>query len=330
MHLRILQKAVALKKKISRRRFLYLGSAGFTSGVAGLHTTHNLGARFVGDRLAELVKPAINAKHKPAPLSWDDNAITASWLGHATVLINFYGLKIITDPVLFSRVGLHFGLGTLGPMRRQACALAPQELPKIDLVLLSHAHLDHFDTASLSALPGTPQAVSAKGTRDLFGGTGVSRCHELAWGESTGIQTSHGDVQVEAFEVKHWGARWRHDTHRGYNGYIVSRGGKKIIFAGDTAFTKNFQQLRGKGPFELACMPIGAYQPWIFSHCNPEQAWRMTLDCGAKHILPIHHFTFRLGRERCTEPLERLQEAMNGEADRLALKEAGETFALPA
>ena len=330
MHSQIVQKALALKKKLSRRRFLFLGSAGFASGVVGLHTTHNMGARFIGDRLAELVKPSIASPHTPTPLLWDDNRITASWLGHATVLINFYGLNIITDPVLFSRVGANFGLGAVGPIRRQACALKPAQLPKIDLVLLSHAHFDHFDTASLNALPGKPQAVSAKSTTDLFRGTPVRGCQELAWGESTTIQTPQGDVQVEAFEVKHWGARWRHDKHRGYNGYIVSREGKKIIFAGDTAYSETFQDLRHKGPFELACMPIGAYQPWILCHCNPEQAWQMTLDAGAKHILPIHHFTFRLGRERCTEPLERLRETMNGESDRLALKQAGETFVVQA
>ena len=319
-----------MKKTLSRRRFLFLGSAGFASGVAGLHVTNNMGMRFIGDRLAELVKPSIEARHKPDPAGWDANRITASWLGHATVLINFYGLNIITDPVLFSRVGANFGLGTLGPLRRQACALQAQELPKIDLVLLSHAHFDHFDTPSLNVLPGTPQVVSAKNTADLFPGTRLTRAHELSWGQRQTINTDQGDVQVEAFEVKHWGARWRHDTHRGYNGYIVSRGGKKLIFAGDTAYSETFQDLRSKGPFELALMPIGAYSPWILNHCNPEQAWKMTLDSGAKHILPIHHFTFRLGRERCTEPLERLQTAMKGETDRLALKEAGETVVLQA
>ena len=135
-------------------------------------------------------------------------------------------------------------------------------------------------------------------------------------------------MRVEAFEVKHWGARWRHDDHRGYNGYIIEREGKKLIFAGDTAYTETFKELRGKGPFELACMPIGAYNPWIMSHCNPEQAWKMANDCGARRILPIHHYTFRLGREVCTEPLERLETAMKGEVDRLALREAGETVLL--
>lgn len=293
-----------------------------------MHGTNNLGTRFIGDRLAELVKPSIQTKHTPSPLDWNSNQITASWLGHATVLINFFGVNIITDPVMFRRVGVQFGMGTLGPMRRQACALRPGELPAIDLVLLSHAHMDHFDLPSLAALSGQPRVVTASQTGDLLKQARLGEAHELGWGDSARIETGHGEVMVEAFEVRHWGARWRHDKHRGYNGYVLRREGKSIIFAGDTAQTDAFKELKAKGPYELACMPIGAYEPWIASHCNPEQAWQMTLDCGAKRILPIHHFTFRLGREAAGEPIERLQAAVGGEPERVALKEAGETWSL--
>lgn len=295
-----------------------------------LHTTDNLKTRFIKERLAELVKPSIPSKHKPDPLKWDSNSITASWLGHATVLINFYGVNIITDPVLFSRVGAKMGWGTLGPMRRQACALAPEDLPKIDLVLLSHAHLDHFDIPSLNALPGNPHAVTAKNTVDLVRETRIKGETEITWGEKREIHTEHGDVEVEAFRVQHWGARWRHDTQRGYNGYIVSREGKKIIFGGDTAMTDGFKEIRGKGPFEFACMPIGAYNPWVKSHCNPEEAVQMANEAGAKYFLPMHHYTFRFGREICTEPIERLKKAFRGEEERIALREAGQTYVVTA
>src|SRR5437660_883966 len=83
---------------------------------------------------------------------------------------------------------------------------------------------------------------------------------------------------------------------------LLTRGGKKIIFGGDTALCDGFKEIRGKGPFEFACMPIGAYNPYINSHCNPEQALQMTNDCGAKYILPMHHYTFRFGRELSHEP----------------------------
>jgi len=330
LHSKLIQKATALKKELSRRRFLLLGGTGLAGTAVSLQASHNLSARFVGERLAELGKPSLPVKHHPSPSAWADNAITAAWLGHSTILINFYGLNIITDPVLFSRVGANFGLGTIGPLRRQTCALKAKQLPKIDLVLLSHAHLDHFDIPSLSSLPGSPTAVTAKNTSDLLSDTPIRKFTELEWGEKSVVHTDNGDAEVEAFQVRHWGARWRHDTQRGYNGYIVSRGGKKVIFGGDTAICNGFKEIRNKGPFEFACTPIGAYKPWIMSHCNPEQALQMANDCGAKYFLPMHHYTFRFGREVCTEPMDRLQNALGSETERLGWKEAGETFVLKA
>jgi L-ascorbate metabolism protein UlaG (beta-lactamase superfamily) len=203
-------------------------------------------------------------------------------------------------------------------------------LPKIDLVLLSHAHLDHLDIRSLDSLKGSVHAVTARNTSDLVAETRIKKVTELGWDEKTVVNTANGDAEVTAFEVKHWGARWRRDTHRGYNGYIVSRNGKKIVFGGDTALTDSFKGIRGKGPFEFACMPIGAYDPFIWSHCNPEQALQMANDAGAKHVLPMHYYTFRFGRERSNEPIERLETALKGENDRLGWREAGETFVLNA
>lgn len=297
--------------------------------MAVAHST-NPTLKFLRERAAELAKPCFSTRHCPTPLTWDNNKITASLLGHATVLINFEGLNIITDPVLFSRIGAQSIFGTFGPIRRQACALAPAALPKIDLVLLSHAHLDHFDLRSLNALQGNITAVTARNTADLVGETSIEKITELGWGDKTVVKSANGDAEVEAFEVKHWGARWRHDTQRGYNGYIVSRNGKRIVFGGDTAMSDGFKGIRGKGPFEFACMPIGAYDPFIWSHCNPEQALQMANDAGAKHVLPMHYYTFRFGRERSSEPIERLQTALKGETDRLGWREAGETFVLNA
>src|SRR5688500_12333522 len=307
-----------MAKNLSRRRFLFLGSAGLAGGIASVQGSTNPTIRFLRERAAELAKPCRDTRHIPTPATWDNNKITASLLGHSTVLINFEGLNIITDPVLFPRIGAQSIFGTLGPIRRQACALSAKSLPKIDLVLLSHAHLDHLDLPSLAALKGNVQAVTAKNLTDLVTESGIKKTTELGWGESTVVKTANGDAKVEAFEVRHWGARWRHDSHRGYNGYIIQRNGKKIIFGGDTAMTDSFKQIRGKGPFEFACMPIGAYNPFIHSHCNPEQALQMANEAGAKHILPMHFYTFRLGREQCTEPMERLQAALKGEPDRLA------------
>jgi L-ascorbate metabolism protein UlaG (beta-lactamase superfamily) len=318
-------RAKRLKKHISRRHFLFLGGMGLAGGVMTTQPAHPR-VRFFRERLAEMVKPAHSVKHTPSPLSWKNDKITAAWLGHATVLINFHGINIITDPVLFSRVGASLGVGTLGPLRRQACALRPRQLPRIDLALLSHAHLDHFDLPSLNALPGKAKAVTARNTRDLFADTRIRSAVELGWGDKTVVETEQGDLEIEAFEVRHWGARWRHDTQRGYNGYILRRDGKQIIFGGDTALSDGFKAIRGKGPFEFACMPIGAYNPFVHAHCTPEQALQMANEAGAEHILPMHFYTFRFGRELCTEPIERLNAALGSNTDRLGWREAGTTF----
>ncbi len=320
--------AEKVKQSYSRRNFLKLAGAATAAGTAAwVGFSQSWTPKFVRERISEVGKNIWKPTAKPTPLEWSDTRITASWLGHASVLINFYGFNILTDPVLTPRCGADLGFGIIGPKRRVAAALHVEELPRIDLVLLSHAHLDHLDTATLGRLKAGPQTALAHRTSDLLDGTRLRERTELKWGEKARFKAEgHGDLEVEAFEVKHWGARWRHDTYRGYNGYILRRGGKQIIFGGDTALIKTFADLKSKGPFELACMPIGTYNPWIWSHCNPEQAVRMANDAGAKHIIPIHHTTFRFGRETYTEPLERFEAALASEPERVALRHAGETF----
>jgi L-ascorbate metabolism protein UlaG (beta-lactamase superfamily) len=139
------------------------------------------------------------------------------------------------------------------------------------------------------------------------------------------VKTPRGDVLVRAIEVKHWGARIRRDTWRGYTGWIVEREGRRLLIGGDTAHTPVFRDHRQFGPFDVAIMPIGAYDPWIYNHCTPEQAVTMADAAGARLIVPVHHQTFRLSSEPYMEPIERIQEALAKEHDRLALREIGQT-----
>jgi L-ascorbate metabolism protein UlaG (beta-lactamase superfamily) len=312
--------------RFSRRRFLTAGTV--TLGGLWAGCSNQLGARALRELVAETRRSVLNPSKVPTPSAWNPNTITAAWLGHSTVLFNFYGLTILTDPVLLRRVGANTCVGTIGAKRLVAPALNPSQLPPIDLVLLSHAHMDHMDFATLRALPGHPQAVTARATEDLLEGTRFKHPKALGWGDRTRIRTAHGDVEVRAFEVKHWGARWRYDNFRGYNAYVLEREGKRLIFGGDTAECPSFAQQRSRGPYELAVMPIGAYQPWICSHCTPEQAVSMADKAGARHLLPIHFKTFRFGREGPVEPLERLLAAT--EPERVGWRDVGQTFVLKA
>jgi L-ascorbate metabolism protein UlaG (beta-lactamase superfamily) len=241
------------------------------------------------------------------------------------VLLRIDGFTILTDPVFSTRVGLNFGPMTVGLKRLVAPALALPELPHIDLVLLSHAHFDHFDIPTLRALENrATTVVTAARTADLLRVRRYRAVHELGWGG----HVAAGPAAIRAFQVNHWGARMRSDTYRGYNGYTIEVGRHRILFGGDTAETTEFRALKSSRPYDLAIMPVGAYDPWIHYHCTPEQAWRMAEDAGAEFFLPVHHQTFQLSREPYLEPIERVYGAARNRPDRVALSGIGQEFQL--
>ena len=277
-------------------------------------------------------RPIAPAFAKPEPLKWSDTQVTLAWLGHATVLINFFGIKILTDPVLFPRIGIRLPGFTIGPKRLTAPALGFRELPRIDLVLLSHAHFDHFDLRTLCCFDENTSVISARATSDLLRRTRFRDVTELDWGEAKIFTTAAGKIDISAFPVKHWGARKQRDAYRGNNGYLLesrNSGRRRIIFTGDTAMTDSFAELRRQGEIDLAIMSIGAYNPWTRSHCTPEQAIEMANAAGARFIMPVHHQTFRLSFEPLREPIERFEAALSKTPERVALREVGETFVLP-
>jgi len=308
----------------TRRTVLAAGGlAGAGAAWTGLSSSWS--ARFLRDRLSDWGREVPPAPHRPEPSTWPDNAVTLAWLGHATVLINFYGVRIITDPVLFDRIGVDLGVGSLGPLRLVQCALRPQDLPDIDLVLVSHAHFDHLDTPSLGAISGRPAAVMAAETGDLLPRRRYRSAEELRWGQSTRVGTSRGDVEVRAIEVRHWGARLGRDTYRGYTGFVLEREGRRLLIGGDMASTDAFRDHRRFGPFDAAVMPIGAYDPWIRNHCTPEQAVTMADAAGARLFVPVHHRSFTLSREPVSEPMERAERMLSAERGRIGVREIGET-----
>lgn len=260
------------------------------------------------------------APRRPDPAAWPDTGIHAAWIGHATVLLKVEGLWILTDPVLSRKVGIRVAGHTVGPRRHVLPALRIEEIPRPDLLLLSHAHFDHLDLPTLRRIPRDVPVVSAHGLGDLL--KRFTHRTELRWGMTTDV----AGIRIEALEVKHWGARMVTDRHRGYTGFVLERGGRRMVFAGDTAMIDTFKQVRG--PVDLALMPIGAYDPWIANHADPEEAWAMAGMMRAERVMAIHHQTFRLSREPMDEPIRRLLAAAGSEAWRVSGREVGETVSI--
>lgn len=250
---------------------------------------------------------------QPKPELWSADSITSTWIGHSTVLLNVFGTTIITDPVLFDDVGITFMGKTIGHRRLTRPALSPHQVPKPDIILLSHAHMDHTDLKSLEYLtelyPNQIQVICAKNTKDIISELAWGNVRELDWWDSI----SFGDITISAIEVLHNGARypWEKDRRdgakvsgRSYNGYVISSQGESVFFGGDTAYTESLGELKNLS-INTAFMPIGAYQGYLNNHCTPEEVLRMAnlMQCGA--IAPIHCMTFNQSDEPFDEPIRR-------------------------
>lgn len=280
------------------------------------------GRRFIDQRRADAGKPIPATLHRPDPKNWSDSALTIAWLGHATMLINFYGTWFLTDPSLRSHIGISVAGLTLGPRRIVQPALSISDLPELDAVLVSHSHMDHCDMGTLRRLPRKSHAVVQRHNGDLV--RRFNSVSALEWGEAVEVN----GARIEALEVNHWGARRLTDSHRGYGGFLITKNGRSIVFGGDTAYTKAFARLVGRAHVVAAMLPIGGYNPYIRAHANPEQAWEMRREMGATYILPMHHSTFALSHEPIREPIERLRWAAGSEKWRIAFEDVGETWTL--
>ena len=316
--------------KIKRRNFIKRGLAVLVSTI--------LLPPFFLNRVNSFGKEKLSsADFKPTPEQWKENEINIAWIGHSTMLINFYGTIILTDPVLFERIGLYFFGLVFGPNRYSLPALEFDEIPKPDLVLLSHAHMDHMDYKTLVSLtdkfPGMIDCITAYNTSDVISDLEWKSLSELDWGEEKEVL----GIRFKALEVKHFGWRfpWEKDRSKGYmidgrsyNAYLIEKNGKRILFGGDMAFSDKLVKVLGKA-VDIALMPIGAYNPWKYNHCNPEEALIMASEqTGAGYFIPMHCNTFKQGVEPIEEPLTWLMNSSGKYNLKVGLKNIGSTFTL--
>lgn len=265
------------------------------------------------------------ATDPPTPVQWSGDTITLANLGHATLLMNFFGVHVISDPTLFDRVGLAVdSLFTIGPHRQVPAPLAPSQLGPIDVILITHAHMDHLDIPSLEALPKTATVIACAGCAALIRPLGYRDVRELRWGQRTSVK----GLTVVAMGARHWGRRWPLGHDYGFNSYVLSKDGHRMLLACDSAFTELFAPLHADPP-DIAAFSIGAYDPWIRNHANPEQVWTMFQQTGAHWLVPIHWGTFKLSKEPRDEPMRRLIAAAGDQAGRIVPRQIDGTWRMP-
>ena len=241
----------------------------------------------------------------PEPDRAATTPIHLKYVGHATVLVDAPGLRLLTDPFLRER---------LGPLRRHGPVPVPAALGRIDIVTISHAHPDHFDRESLSALRGDPLVVVPRGMGRAVQRAGL-RAREVRVGERVSVAPGW---TITAVPARHW--RWPAALRAGTIGFLVEGPGRiGIYFAGDTARFAAMSELAGR--VDLALLPVGSWGPHLTpGHLSPTAAARVARDLRARFVVPIHWGTLfpnRLERVfggRLTAPADRFAEALAREA----------------
>lgn len=298
----------------------------------------NVNTPFQPKGLAEVLRWKINAARKglpppprePIPQVAADLALlhanaragaamqpNVTWIGHATALAQLGGLTLLTDPIFPDRAS---PIGFAGPRRHQPPGIAVADLPHVDLVLVSHNHYDHLDEASVRALNaqagGPPLFVVPLGLKAWLASHGIANAVELDWWQGHKLAAPAGEVEVMVVPAQHWSARGLNDRMNTlWGGFAVFASDCHLFFAGDTGYSRDFRDMRERfahrqslaagGGFDIAFLPLGAYEPrWfmVTQHVNVDEAIKIHIDLGAKRSLGVHWGTFELTDEALDEP----------------------------
>jgi L-ascorbate metabolism protein UlaG (beta-lactamase superfamily) len=242
------------------------------------------------------------------PAGVEPNELRVTLINHSTVLLQQSNCHILTDPIWSERAT---PVGGVGPRRRRAPGVLWDDLPRIDVVLLSHNHYDHLDLATLRRLAdhGQSQFIVPIGVARLLRSKNIGPVHELDWGDALPLAAS----TIHCVPALHFSARGIFDRNRTlWCGYIIEAAGRSVYFAGDTAFGPHFAAIRERfGALRVAFLPIGAYEPrWFMSsvHMGPDDAVKAHQILGASTSIAIHHGTFQLADESLDTPKQRLRE----------------------
>jgi L-ascorbate metabolism protein UlaG (beta-lactamase superfamily) len=243
------------------------------------------------------------------PPGREGTSMTATFIGHATFLIQTAAGNILTDPFFSARAS---PLRWIGPGRVRPPALRFEDLPPIAIVLLSHNHYDHCDRWALKRLARRfdPVVVTPLGNGSLVRSCGCRRVVELDWWEDIAAAA----LPIALTPAHHFSARGPFDRNRAlWGGFVIRAGESRIYFAGDTAYAGFFKDIRARlGPIHLALLPIGAYEPrWFMQavHMNPAEAVQAHLDLEAEQSVAMHFGTIQLTNEGIDDPVRSLEDA---------------------
>ena len=294
----------------------------FTFSLLHASDYKNTNGKAIDKSLSELLEWRLS-KDKPIlskieiSNSWQEiinnkNTNFAIWIGHSTFLINLNGVYILTDPIFSDRAS---PLKNIGPKRLIEPAININEVPKVDIVTISHNHYDHLDIKSLKIIANKfPQAkfLVPVGDKKLLEKNNIDNIFEFQWWDTMSIN----DIDITFTPVQHWSARGIFDRNKSlWGGWYFNDHGLKLFHAGDSGYTKDFVDIKNNlGAPDLAFIPIGAYDPeWFMSesHMNPEEAVKVSLDLNAKQSIGMHWGTFTLTSEDTIDPFNRVNSLKN-------------------
>lgn len=224
--------------------------------------------------------------------------IEVVWIGHASFLVRTPDFNALIDPVWAK---------WMGPLKRHRDpGIDIGHLPPIDLILITHAHFDHLCRMSLKRIvDGSQTVLVPRGVGKVLKKLDIANLHEMSDWEDFSFR----DSVIHFTPAHHWGARYIHDNHKGFGGYVIESPGHTVYHSGDSAYFEGFTEIGKRHPIDTALLPIGAYDcpSGREVHMNPEEAVQAFFDLGAKKMIPMHHATFPISNEHREEPLIRLR-----------------------